>query len=60
MNLSYDLMNKILTFIKIKTEIKYIQHEDNDGEQMRTIFVKKIYPYNSVNKYWNNYYKTKY
>tara|TARA_Y100000741_G_scaffold364851_1_gene357337 strand:+ start:1130 stop:1312 length:183 start_codon:yes stop_codon:yes gene_type:complete len=60
MNIPDDLINKILTFIKIKTEIKYIQHHGNDGEQMISVFVKNKYPLNSVNKYWNDYYKTKY
>lgn len=57
MNIPDEILYKILKYVKIHTKVKYIQHECNDGEQMRTIFIKKEYPYNIVNKFWNNYYK---
>ena len=50
MNIPDEVLYKILKYIKLHTKVKYIQHECNDGEQMRTIFIKKEYPYNIVNK----------
>ena len=47
-----DIFYKILSYIHIKTNIKYIQGYENDGEQMRSIFYKNYYPYNIVCKKW--------
>ena len=54
-----DIYYKILSNINIKTNIKYIQGSENDGEQMRSIFYKKYYPYNIVCKNWYLFYKKK-
>ena len=52
--LSDDILYKILDKIEIKTSIKYIPYED--GEQNYSVFYKKKYPYNVVNKEWNSYF----
>lgn len=57
MNIPDEVLYKILKYVNLHTKVKYIQNECNDGEQMRTIFIKKEYPYNIVNKFWNSYYK---
>ena len=56
MNVSNDVLYKILQKIPISTQVKYIPHEDGDAEQNRTIFFKTNYPYNLVNKEWNSFY----
>ena len=56
-NLTGDLMLKILKNIKIKTCIRYEGY--GDGEQNYSIFYKKKYPLNAVNKEWNMYYNLK-
>ena len=55
---TYDILNKILNQIHLKTHIKYIPY--GDGEQNYTIFYKKKYPYNQVNREWNIYYNMNY
>ena len=50
--LNDDIYYKILSYIYIKTNIKYLQGSENDGEQMRSIFYKKYYPLNIVCKKW--------
>lgn len=52
--LSEDILYKILDKIEIKTSIKYIPY--GDGEQNYSVFYKKKYPYNAVNKDWNSYF----
>lgn len=52
-----DIYIKILNYINIKTHIKYLPDECNDGEQMRSIFYKNIYPMFLVCKNWNLFYK---
>ena len=56
-NLTSDLILKILENIKIKTCIRYEPYVD--GEQNYSIFYKKKYPLNAVNKFYNNFYKNK-
>ena len=51
-----DVLKEILKNVKITTGIKYIPHGDGDGEQMYSLFYKKIYPYNLVSKEWYNYF----
>ena len=46
--LSDDILYKILNKIEIKTSVKYISY--GDGEQNYSVFYKKKYPYNIVNK----------
>ena len=46
--LSDDIIYKILNKIEINTCIKYIPY--GDGEQNYSVFYKKKYPYNLVNK----------
>ena len=45
MNVSKDILYKLLQKIPISTQVKYIPHEDGDGEQNRTIFFKTNYPF---------------
>ena len=56
--LSDDILYKILDKIEIKTSVKYIPY--GDGEQNYSVFYKKKYPYNVVNKEWNSYFFVKY
>ena len=49
-----ELIQKILSNIKIKQEVKYIPY--GDGEQNYTIFIKKIYPFNLVSKSWSTFF----
>lgn len=56
-NLTSDLILKILENIKIKTCIRYESYVD--GEQNYSIFYKKKYPLNAVNKFYYNFYKNK-
>ena len=49
-----EILYKILDQIKIKSIVNYIPY--NDGEQNHSIWYKKKYPYNMVNKHWNLYY----
>ena len=52
-----DILYKILNTIEIKTDIRYVPY--GDGEQNYSVFYKKKYPYNMVNKEWNIYYNIK-
>ena len=49
-----ELTTKILSFIKIKQQVRYIPY--GDGEQNYTQFTKKIYPFNVVSNYWYNHF----
>tara|TARA_Y100000389_G_C16963212_1_gene272051 strand:- start:189 stop:374 length:186 start_codon:yes stop_codon:yes gene_type:complete len=58
-NIIDDINQKILNNIYIKTSIKYIQSNTNDGEQMNSIFYKNKYPFNIVCKKWYIFFKKK-
>lgn len=56
-DLSQDVLYKILNKIQIKKYVRYIPY--GDGEQNYSVFYEKKYPYNMVNREWNIYYNKK-
>ena len=54
-NIPPEIFSKILSKINIGSTIKYVPF--GDGEQCYSIFHKKIYPYNFVNRQWYLFYK---
>ena len=54
--LDNDVLKLVFNKIEIKNSIKYIPY--GDGEQNYTIFYKNYYPFNMVNRDWNNYFQS--